>query len=247
MTGTVLATLIRYDTKTNSTTFTDADMLVLVNLFKDEIAGLIQQVRPEIWNIIAYDNLVASSTRRRYAYPEDVMNRLIGLELKFTATGDYVLAKPISRKHYLDALQEDIIVDNFDNLAPRYIHQRKSFYILSGTIIAVTSGIKLTYDSFPADLANLTGSTDLSIDPSTTTHGFPREFHELLARRVSIAYKDRNGLSLNTREQRYSSNDIDKPGDLEVALKNFSYNNLDQSIIGELPGSNETGDDGFEQ
>ena len=43
MTGTQLAALVRYKTGSNSTTFTDADALVLVNIFKNEIASLITE------------------------------------------------------------------------------------------------------------------------------------------------------------------------------------------------------------
>ena len=37
MTAKELADLVRFKTRTNSTTFTDADMLTIVNVIKDEI------------------------------------------------------------------------------------------------------------------------------------------------------------------------------------------------------------------
>jgi len=234
MTGASITSYIRRLTRTNSTTYTDADLLADINLFKNEIASHIQQVRPTIWNMPALDDLVAD--QREYAFPSDVLNHIVSLELKFTASGDYVLAKPIARKHYNDVLQESVIVSNFDNQNPRYFIRRKALYILSGTIVAVTNGIKLVYDAFPADLDNLTGTEDLSIDPTTTSHGFPREFHELLARRVSINYKNINNIALNRQDLTY---DID----LEKALNNFSTANLDESIIGTLPPSDS--DNGF--
>lgn len=235
MTGTQLAAFIRRKTKTNSTTYPDADLLVDVNLMKDEIASRIQQVRQEVWNVPALDDLVLN--QREYAFPEDVLNSLVSLELKFTATGDYVPANTLARRHYKDVLQESVIVNNFDNLNPRYFLRRKAIYILSGAIIAVTEGIKLVYNSFPADLANLTGIIDLSIDPSTTTHGFPREFHELWARRVSIEYKDANNKKLSKKE-------LDYDEDLEKALSDFATGNLDEKIIGSLPPGSERGNDG---
>jgi len=210
-------------------------MLVLVNLMKDEIASRIQQVRQEIFNMPSYEDLVAD--QREYAFPSDVLNNLVSLALKFTASGDYVKAYPIARRHYLDALQESKIVNDFDSLEPNYFIRRKALYILSGAIIAVTNGIKLVYNCFPANLANLNGSTDLSVDPTTTSHGFPREFHELWARRVSIEYKGPNNIPLSKKE-------LDYDKDLEKALDDFAVVNLDEELIGSLPPSNEVGNDG---
>lgn len=236
MTGAALAAIIRKKTRTNSTTFSDADMLVDVNCFKDELAGRIQQVRPEIWNMPAYDDLVAD--QREYAFATDILNRMIGLELKFTASGDYVIADPIQRAHYLDVLQESVIVANYDNLNPRYFIRRKAIYLLSGAIIAVTNGIKFIYDVFPADLADMAGATDLSLDPTTTSHGFPKEFHEILARRCSIEYKDRQGIKLSPMEMNYER-------DLEKLLDNFAGGNLDEEITGKLPDDSDV-DNGFD-
>jgi len=211
-------------------------MLVLVNLMKDEIASRIQQVRQTIWNIPALDDLVLN--QREYAFPEDVLNSIVSLELKFTATGKYVPADTLARRHYKDALEESKIVNNFDNLNPKYFLRRKAIYILSGSIIAVTDGIKLVYNAFPVNLANLTGVVELSVDPTITTHGFPREFHELWARRVSIEYKDANNKRLSKKE-------LDYDEDLEKALDDFSTADLSASIIGSLPPGSERGDNGY--
>ena len=236
MTAAQITTLIRNRTKTTATTYPDATLLSDINLMKDGLASKIQQVRPEIWNIPGTANLVAD--QREYAFPEDVLNHIISLELKFDSSSDYVIARPISRKHYNDVLQESVIVDNFDNLNPKYFIRRKAIYILSGTIIDVTDGFKLVFDAFPADLPSLTGTDDLSVDPSTTTHGFPREFHELLARRVSMEYKDRNGIKFSQKEKEYQQ-------DLESALEDFEIANLDAQIIGSLPSGATRGDNGY--
>ncbi len=236
MTAAQLTTLIRKKTKTDSNTYPDAELLADVNLMKDEIASKIQQVRPEIWNTPAFANLKAD--KREYAFPDDVLNHIISLELKFSDDSDYVIATPISRKHYSGVLEESVIVNNFDNLNPRYFIRRDAVYILSGTIIAVTDGFKIVYDAFPADIPNLTGTTDLSIDPSETEHGFPREFHELLARRVSQEYKDRNGIKFSQKEQVYQQ-------DLEDALEDFEIANLDKQIIGSIPSGSTLGDNGY--
>ena len=236
MNGLQLTTIIRRKTRTNSTTYSDADLLVDINIMKDELASRIQQFRQEIWNVPALDNLVAN--QREYAFPADVLNNIVSLELKFSASGDYVIATPIARRHYKDVIQESKIVDNFDNLDPKYFIRRNAVYVLSGTIIAVTDGFKLVYNSFPVDLANLTGETDLSVDPSNTTHGFPREFHELLARRIGIEYKSNHNQVLNKKE-------LDYDDDLQKALDDFSIVNLNEEITGAVPSGLAGADNGF--
>ncbi|MCK5600951.1 hypothetical protein KAR91_03720, partial [Candidatus Pacearchaeota archaeon] len=146
MTGTQLAAKIRKKIPANVTSYPVADLLVDVNLMKDEIVLKLQQARPEIFNIKGDQDLVASSTSREYTIPVAALNRIIDLEIKFSAAGDYVIAKPIARRHYKDSLQESKIVNSFDNLEPRYFIRRKKVYILSGTISAVTSGFRLVYD-----------------------------------------------------------------------------------------------------
>ena len=59
MTGTELAALVHYKTRTNSTTFTLADMLVLANLFIGEIASMIVERNNTMFLVPATDDLVA--------------------------------------------------------------------------------------------------------------------------------------------------------------------------------------------
>jgi hypothetical protein len=231
-----LASLIRAKTRTTSATFSDADMLVYVNTFKDEIAGRIQQERQDIWNMPATFDLEAD--KREYAFPDDVLNSIVSLELKFTASGDYVRARALQAPADF-ALSEAQIAAYHSNLAPWYFVRRRAVYVLSGAITAVTAGGRLVYNAFPASLADLTGTTDLSIDPSTTTHGFPREFHELLARRVSIEYKDINGMQLSTKELAYDQ-------DLERKLDEFSTADLSQVFTASVPDGASMGDEGFD-
>jgi len=225
MTGAQLLAMIRTKTNTDSTTYTSSAVLIDVNIFKDDIAGQIQQVRPEVFNVPTVDDLVYN--QREYAFPDDVMNNLVEVQLRFTTASAYTVAIPLSSSHkYKEGYTESEIVKYHNNTDPQYFIRRKAIYILSGSIATAIGGILMIYNSFPADLANLVGTTDLSIDPSTTTHGFPREFHELLARRVSIEYKDRNNIKLSTREQ----NPV----------------NLGVEVLASLPSASSRGDDGFE-
>ena len=239
MTGTQLAALIRVKSSTNSTTFTDAQMLVYVNIFKDEIASRIVERNNGMFLVPSTFNLIAD--QREYAWPDDVLNRMHKLELKFSSTTSRFPSTYL--KDYQGSETESEIVKGFSNSQGGFAHtiRRRAVFILSGTIIAVTGGGRIWYHAFPADLANMTGSTDLGTDPSTTTFGMPRQFHELWARRVSIEYKQNKPkpLPLNALEKNYEI-------DLGIALDAISRPDNSGEIIGELPSSADMGNDGFD-
>ena len=183
-------------------------------------------------------NLVAD--QREYAFPDDMLNRLHKFEVKFASADSRFPSTYI--KDYSGSETESEIVKNFGNSIGEFAHtiRRRALFILSGTIIAVTNGGRIWYHAFPADLANLTGSTDLGVDPSTTTFGIPRQFHELLARRVSIEYKSNRPkpLPLNALELNYEN-------DLKLALDAVAHIDNSGEIIAELPSSTDMFNDGW--
>ena len=197
MTGSELATTIRKYTGTNSTTYTDAVMLLDVNNVKNELGVVLEKRNSQYFVVPTLFDLVASSiTAREYPLPDDVLSKIVSVQLAFAAATPlaYLTATP-----YVGGFQQLIrdiqgfteanITGYFSITAPRYYLTRRGIYILSGAITAVTNGGKLFYKAFPADLANLTGSTGLHIDPTTTTFGVPLQLHELWARRVGIPWK----------------------------------------------------------
>ena len=239
MTGTQLAALIRLKTSTNSTTFSNADMLVYVNLMKDDIASQIVERNNGMFLVPSTFNLVAD--QREYAFPDDMLNRLHKLEIKFAASDSRFPSTYI--KDYNGSETESEIVKYFTNSIGEFAHtiRRRAVLVLSGTIIAVTGGGRFWYHVFPADLANMTGSTDLGVDPSTTTFGIPRQFHELLARRVSIEYKSNRPkpLPLNALELNYNN-------DLKLALDAIAHIDNSGEIVGNLPSSSDMWNDGHD-
>ena len=75
-----------------------------------------------------------------------------------------------------------------------------------------------------------------SNNPTQYEHGFPRQFHELLARRVAIAYKSSKDrpIPLSEKEQMYEI-------DLERQIVLMRDENMDRNIIPSIPyndGSN---------
>ena len=244
MTGTQLATLIRKKTRTVTGTFSDADMLVDVNLAKDDIAAVIAEVRHDAFNVIDKQDLVKD--QRKYAFSVEVMNSLVAVHIRFTtgATDDPVELKEIKLHHLTDISLDDEsqITDNFTNVYPdpKYLVRRKNIFILSGAIVAVTNGLIITFKSFPDDLPNMTGTTELSTEISTTKPGFPREFHELLARAVSIEYKGGNRIRLNKKENEYED-------DLQKKVDEYYPPSVEGQIFGSLPtGAERKDDDGYD-
>lgn len=239
MTGAELNTLINFKTSCNDTTFTPAAKLPIVNIFKNEIASKIVERNAGYFLIPATFDLVAN--QREYAFPDGILNRMHKLELKF-ATGDARFPSGYL-KDYSGSETESEIVKKFGNAEGQFKHciRRRAVFILSGTIPDVTGGGRLWYHLLPADLLNLTGTTDLSIDPSTTTFGFPTPFHELLARRVSMEWKGKQPkpIPLNATELNYER-------DLQAALDAISRPDESGEIVGNELNDEDTGHNGFD-
>ena len=213
-------------------------MLPLVNTFKDEISSLIVEKNNGMFLVPTTFNLVAN--RREYGLPDDLLNRMHKLEVKFSSSNSRFPSTYL--KDWRGSETESEIVKHFTNDEGGFAHaiRRRALFILSGTIAAVTSGGRLWYHAYPADLANLSGSTDLAVDPSTTTFGFPKQFHELLGRRVSIEYKGSQPkpIPLNAMEKNYEV-------DLARQLDAISHVDNSAEIIGDDLPSSDTGDNGF--
>ena len=238
MTGTQLAATIRRYTKTNSTTLADADLLVDVNNVKDDLANLIVQKNENLFMMTSTDALVASSvTAREYALPDDVLNHILTVEGAFDTTQATVFTPILPYSgglqrliRELDGITEAKITNYFSNQKPRYFKTRRGIYILSGTISALSAGLKIRYTAFSADLANLTGTTGLEVDPTTTTFGMLRQLHELWARRVSIIWKSSRPkpIPLSALELIYEK-------DLEKALNGIAMDDYGEEVFGSLP------------
>lgn len=192
-----LATLVRRKTHTTTTTYSNADLLSDANIYIDEIASAIQLKRPDVWHFPATLDLVAN--QREYALPI-TLNGQETVEMKLE--DEYVYATPLKQRPKF-ALVEDNITAYYTNANPHYFIRRDSLYVLSGTITNVTAGIKITYNKAPAPLTDITSTDDMSIHPSTTTLGFPKEFHDLLARRLTLHYKNINSIELNQEDLTY--------------------------------------------
>lgn len=238
MDGSQLKALIHFKCKTNSTTFTDANMLPLVKVFQDEIASLVTLKNQMYFAVPAKEDLVAD--QREYAIGDDMLNSLIKVECMFVDGDAYIPLVPI--KHYEGSHTESEIINDYANVEGECLYsvKRRAIHILSGAIVAVTNGLRYWYLTYPA-YPSLSGSTDMSVDPSTTTHGFPRQLHELLARRVGIEWKGSrpSPIKLNQKE-------LDYEKDLNAQLMAIGRINIDLEEVGELPPASDLFHDGFD-
>jgi hypothetical protein len=229
-------------TRTDSNTLPDAELLLSVNNAKNELAPQIAKKNEQLFIIPATFDLAASTVAtREYPLPSTMMNQLATVELALESDAtEFIVCRPypggLQRLiRNINGLTEDNIRGNFTNQGPYYIKMRNGIFILTGEITSTIASVlnargKIRYRKFPADLANLTGNTDLSIDPSNITFGMPLVCHEIWARRVSIVFKSSRPkpIPLSALEQVYES-------DLNKALDTISIDDLGDEIRGFLP------------
>lgn len=230
MTPKELASYVRFNTRTNSSTFTDADILMLMKIRQDELAKDILDADEDILLIPQYSSLVAN--QREYSLPTDMLSSIKRVEAKLDGTNFIKLNELdiVSLQHSI--LSETEITNNFSNEDGKAYFDltRKSLYIYSGTISDVADGLKIWVNSWPTAISDLTSEVDMSVDPSTTTFGIPRELHEIWARGIIIDYKGsrENPIPLSEQELNYG---IDKIR----AINSLKPQNLDREVIGSTP------------
>jgi len=245
MTPVEFAFHVRDQTRTNSTTLTDAVILRYMKIRQTELAQDILKADEDILLIPQTCNLVLN--QREYPYPLDIISRIKRVEAKFNGT-DWV---PLSE---IDLAQIDVPISSESDITTvfnssqasegnpngaRFDILRKAVYLYSGTISAVTSGLKVYVKTYPAAVTDLSGETDMSVDPSDTTHGIPRAMHEIWARGVIIFYKEsrEKPIPLTERELNYK---LDK----EKVIETLKHGNLDRDVIGHLPPASDRGNEG---
>lgn len=228
-----MAAYVRYKTTQNATTFTDVTMLPLVVIHMEKIAERCVETDGLFFMVPNSENLVADT--RQYSLEADLISRIIRVEAKLDGT-DFINLTEVDVNEYRDPMVEADIVAKYANLAGSafYMIYHSSIYVLSGTITAVTNGLKYWHDAYPTALTDLTSTTDMAVNASNDVHGFPRPLHEFLARAIIIDYKEsrEKPIALSERELSYEA-------DLQNKINFLSKQNRDREIIGTLP------DDGF--
>ena len=238
MTPVKFAALVRYYTRSNSTTFSDTDILMLANVLKDEMCAEVAELNEDYFVMRFYRNLDPTQplAGRAYAFPAEALTKIKYVQAKLDGSTWSHLGE-------FDINSLKMPIDE-DNIRMYWAGKKPSFDISAralviyhaDAIIAVTDGLVLHSTMYPSDLTALNGTVDMSEDPSDVTFGIPRPIHELLARRVSIAFKSSKDkpIPLSEKEKQYEV-------DWAAIKKNMKGQNLDRVFVPTTP--KETGED----
>ena len=230
MTPAEFATYIRFQTKTNTTTFTDANILALANVFLYEICDGAVQANEDYFGLKFYRDLV--SNQRDYSLPYNLykMKRVEFISDPTQPTKFYK-ADEVDMNSFDFPMDESHITAYFTDQYPKYDVFGNSLYLLTKSAIpSLTAGLVLWGIMFPEKLTDLSSNTDMSQAPDNVSHGFPTALHELLARRVIIEYKSSKDvpIPLSEKEQMYEV-------DLQKKLKELRNFNMDRANRARLP------------
>lgn len=193
MIGTKFASYIRYKTKTNSDTLPDADLVLLANVEKDDLAEYIANEVGEDYFQLSYKrNLIAD--QREYTLPEPLMGQLkrVSVMLDGENWNEPLDELDMNQVRYALITEADI-QSAFAGQKPAYDFLDRGIKIYSEeAITAVTAGLQVEAIIYPADLTtgSLALSTDLSVPTSTVTTAMPKAAHKVWALMTSIAYKE---------------------------------------------------------
>ena len=243
MTPVKFAVGFRARTRTNSTIFTDINLKDLMNRKKIEVAKAVESADEDYFGTFELDNLKATSTTdftlREYPLPNDWLEQIKGVEAKPDGT-NWVRFIPFDYNMYEKTTDETTILNNFSNNEGECYYDlfRGSIWIYTGTISAeVTNGIKLYGFVYPADVTDLTSTTDLSV-PSSTGAAIPQAFHDLWLDACVIEWKSSHDrpIPLTDREMLYHAN-------LDNAVKQLRGTNKDYGLDIGLPETDD--DDGY--
>lgn len=231
MTSTQFAAYIRLKTQTDSNTLTDADILTLANVVKDDIAKEVLKSDEDYFGMFLYRDL--EDDRRKYLINDtdtDLLSKIKYFEAKLDGS-NWERLTPSDINTLKFTSDEETILSEMANLDPVYLTFGGEIIIFSDSaIIDVTRGLKMWAILYPADLSALNGSTDMSKMPSSTTFGMPRQLHKVWADKVIIEWKGskKKPIPLTEREKNWEY-------DLEKAINSLKSINLDEEVIPTVP------------
>lgn len=247
MTYAELAAYVRFKTRKNSTTFTDADILASANVWKDDFAVRVAKRNEDFFRLEFLTDLIAD--QRQYQLPDEAFQikyvealidgtnwrHLREFDLNSFPQGGGSLEDPldlgVNNPDSLNTTDETSIRRIFAQRRPMFELMDKSIFLYTGEAITnVTDGLKLNAIIFPAKFTDLTSTTDMSVPPSSVSHGIPRQFHELLARRIIIDYKESRDKPLPLTEK-----EVSYEADFDDMLDAVVGQNLDRVQTAKTP------------
>lgn len=235
MTPAEFATLVRQRTGTNSTTFTDAEILALMNAFRDTFAiKIVKRVGEDYFLMKFYRDLEADV--REYGFPDEVIGKIKSVQAKLDGSAWSEL-REFDLSQYRRPTDEGTIREQFSGRRPAFDIIHRSLVIYSGdAVVAVADGLVLYASCELAKWTSLSGSVDMAVNPTTTSFGLPRGFHELMARKVQIEWKNSQDkpVPLSLSEKAFED-------DFKAALDDLAGMNEDRGFVPSCPV--DTGED----
>lgn len=236
MTPANLASYVRIKTKTNSSSFTDADMLVIANVFKDEIANKINEADEKSFGIVIENDLEVG--KRKYQLDPDIMSKITYFEATFDGT-NYEKLVEYDLNTIGITTDETAIKAYMVGKKPGYFIHGDEIYLLNDADIAdVENGLRMWIIAFPGDIPSMGATTDMAEAPDELHTGFPRAFHELLARRIIIEYK-----SAQEKPIPLTENELKYDRDLDDTVQIFTGKNRDRVVVASVPNAGNDGQD----
>lgn len=230
MTPVQFARYVRYKTRTNATTFTDDDILLLMSQRQDEIAEAALKADEDIFLIPETVGLVAN--QREYPLDPDIISRIKRVDAKLDGSNWIPLTEVDITQLNIAIGTETDITSNYSNTkgGAFYDLSRKAITLLSGTITTVAAGLKFWVDIYPAPITDLSSNTEMAVDPTSTSHGMPRPLHKVWATGVIIDYKQsrEKPIPLTEEEQNYEMK-------LQRAIETLMHGNMDREVIAYVP------------
>ena len=194
-----LQTYIRYLTNTDSTSLTDANLLIFINQEYERIVGnLIKETAGAIWqfgdaNYTAFPTYTLDMTNSTPEYQIDSLTTpltIMGVEV-LDNSGNWHPLKPISLQHIREtgiALSEYYETDGI----PQEYEKRENMIVLypapdNGVSVTLTAGLRI-YFLRTADIY-----TSAQVTTGTKVPGFPSPWHDALAYAVAHIVALANG------------------------------------------------------
>lgn len=232
MTPVKFAALVRFYTGTNSTTFSDTNILLLANTLKDEMCAEIAELNEDYFVMRFYRDLDPTQplSGRSYAFPAEALTKIKYVQAKLDGT-EWSHLTEFDINSFKRPIDEASIIEAWTGRKPQFDIVSRALVIYSGdAIISVTDGLVLHATMYPDDLTSLAGTTDMSEDPTATAFGIPRPMHELLARRVSIAFKSSKDkpIPLSEKERQWEV-------DWQRVKDQLKGQNLDRTVVPTTP------------
>ena len=243
---------VRLKTKTNATTFPDASLLLLMNIYKDEMAGkLVDIVDEDYFGMPQTHDMI--NGQREYPLAGDLPGKIKKVECVIDPTYLDVNGNPvwIDLKKFdltqLSQLAGNMVVGdaengdlgfaattNEDNIRSLFGNRegeasfmiyRNSIWIFSGELANFVPGnnyLKVWGYTWPQDITDPNSLLDLSQDPSNTSNGIPRQVHLPWADKVVLAWKQ-------TSDKSYQPDDYEAATDKRAHEALMSLTPVDKS------------------